>query len=107
VFANARAQAIIQGKTVKVVFRPQEGTFAVEGGGAGGVGTSGVIEDSLGIEMLDVNLIEFRDADSAAVRFFQNGTTDEFTLILHSDRNEWRKLSLESTTGLVTVGDVR
>lgn len=110
VFANARAQAIVQGKTVRVVFHPLEGTFAIEGGGgngAGQVGTSGVIEDSLGIEMLDINLVEFRDADVAPVRFFQNGTTDEFTLILHSDRNEWQKLSLEPTTGIVTVGDVR
>ena len=108
---NARAQAILQGKTVRLVFHPLEGTFAVEGAAAAaqgqGTGMSGSIADSIIIEMLDVNLMEFRDAEQAPVRFFANGTTDEFTLILHSDRNEWRKLTLESTTGLIMVGDVR
>jgi prepilin-type N-terminal cleavage/methylation domain-containing protein len=106
----ARAQAILQGKTVAVVFHPLDGSFSVEGGAAGlqpGSVTSGQFGDAIGIEMLDVNLMEFREADVARVRFFPNGTCDEFTLVLHSDRNEWRKLSVESTTGIVSIGDVR
>ena len=107
----ARAQAILQGKTVSVVFHPLEGTFAAESSSVAGLKpgatTSGQIGDSVGIEMLDVNLIEFREAEVARVRFFPNGTCDEFTLILHSDRNEWRKLSVESTTGIVSVGNVQ
>lgn len=111
--AAARAQAIIQGKTVSLVFQPHEGTFSVEGGTTAaaalkpGASTSGQIDESVAIEMLDVNLIEFREADVAQIRFFANGTCDEFTLILRSDRNEWRKLSVESTTGIVSVGDVQ
>ena len=108
----ARAQAILHGKTTSLVFDPMEGTFSVEGmggvaGARPGASGSGRIDDSIGIEMLDVNLIEFREADQARVRFFANGTCDEFTLVLQSDRNEWRKLSLEPTTGNLTVGNVR
>jgi prepilin-type N-terminal cleavage/methylation domain-containing protein len=107
----ARAQAILQGKTVSLDILPQDRTFSVEGGGASGVrpgaGTSGEIADSIGIEMLDVNLTEYREADLARVRFFPNGTCDEFTLILRSSRNDWVKLALDPTTGGVSVGSVQ
>jgi prepilin-type N-terminal cleavage/methylation domain-containing protein len=107
----ARAQAILQGNIVNLNFLPQERTFSVEGGGAvgahPGASSSGGIADSIIIEMLDVNLNEFRDQESARVRFFPNGTCDELTLILRSSRNEWYKLTLEPTTGNVSVGDVR
>jgi prepilin-type N-terminal cleavage/methylation domain-containing protein len=107
----ARAQASLNGKTVSVNFQPQERTFSVEGGAAGkihpGAISSGAIDDSIGIEMLDVNLIEFREAESARVRFFANGTSDEFTLILRSSGNNWFKLTVEPATGNVAVGGVQ
>jgi prepilin-type N-terminal cleavage/methylation domain-containing protein len=109
-FRDAREAAIINGKVAKVVFHPLDRTFAAEGVSAGrtaGAREPGVIPDSIGVEMLDINLREFREADVAEVRFFPNGTCDEFTLILHSDRGEWRKITLESTTGIYEVGDVR
>ncbi len=37
------------------------------------------------------------------MRFFPNGTCDELTLVLRSDRNEYRKISLEVTTALARV----
>ena len=37
---------------------------------------------------------------------YPNGTCDELTIVLRSDENEWKKLSLEVTTGLATVGRV-
>ena len=58
------------------------------------------------IEMLDVNLQErkkFRHRDGSG--FFPNGTSDEMTLVLRSDKNEWRKISLEITTALASVSD--
>jgi hypothetical protein len=55
------------------------------------------------IEMLDVNLVEYKDAEVVRVNFYPNGTCDEMTLILVSDRNEWRKISLEVTTSIVSV----
>jgi hypothetical protein len=57
--------------------------------------------------MLDINLSEYRESELARVRFFPNGTSDEMTLILRSDRNEYRKVWLEVTTGLVDWGEVQ
>jgi prepilin-type N-terminal cleavage/methylation domain-containing protein len=112
VCANARARAILGGQATAVVFHPLDGTFAVDGasdskvGKMPGSGLSGRIDETLGVEMLDVNLVEFREAEVARVRFFPNGTADEFTLILHG-RSDWSKLTLDPTTGLITMGDVR
>jgi hypothetical protein len=39
------------------------------------------------------------------VRFFPNGTSDELTIVLH-DRERWRKITLEFSTGLASVSDV-
>ena len=52
--------------------------------------------------MLDVNLVEYKDADEARVRFFPNGTSDEMTLILHSG-DQYREIALEVTTGLASM----
>jgi hypothetical protein len=55
---------------------------------------------------LDINLSEYRESEWARVRFFPNGTSDEMTLVLRSEKNEWRKVSLEVTTGLASVDNV-
>lgn len=106
----ARSAAILEGKTVAVVFHPQTRIFAAESGSLSqkpGASSSGQISDSIGIEMLDVNMMEYREAEVARVRFFANGTCDEFTLILQSDKGEYRKLSMEPTTGIITISDLR
>lgn len=125
VFATARARAILLGVTTDVVFHPVDGRVEVgaspapaegesgTGTGAmlkrptltGGSGMSAKIPGRIVIEMLDVNLIEYREAEQARVRFFPNGTSDEMTLILRSDEDEWRMFSLEITTGLLSVTD--
>ena len=61
------------------------------------------ISQSIYIELLDVNFLEFKDAEEARVKFRPNGTSDEFTIVLRSDANEWRKISLEVTTGLAEM----
>jgi hypothetical protein len=55
--------------------------------------------------MLDINKLrhDFLNDESARVRFLPNGTCDELTLILLSDRGERREIMLEITTGLATV----
>ena len=133
VCSHARAQAIMQGHEVDVIFHPREGRFEVgappsgavvhasTGGGpatpppvpspaaavpsARGSGLSGRLSDSIAIELMDINKLphEFRDDDLARVRFFPNGTCDELTIILVSDKNERREITLEVTTGLVNV----
>jgi hypothetical protein len=58
------------------------------------------ISDDLMIDMIDVNLVEYKDEPEAHVRFFPNGTSDEFTLILHSAGGEYRKIWLEVVTAI-------
>jgi hypothetical protein len=53
--------------------------------------------------MLDVNLHECKDDEVARVRFFPEGTCDEMLIILRSENNDQRGITLEITTGLVTV----
>ncbi len=121
VCSHARAQAILQGRTVELVFRPQERRVSVAGGGsAADAHTPGVVagvpgatrasakwSDRVILELLDINFVEYKDADEARVRFFPNGTCDELTMVLRSDQNEYRKISLEVTTGLAQVEVIR
>jgi hypothetical protein len=55
--------------------------------------------------LLDINKLqhEFRDDDEATIRFFPDGTCDELSLVLVSDQNERREITLEITTGLASV----
>ena len=64
-------------------------------------------DPSVVIEGLGINNFDYTDSDGEAyVRFFANGTSDEMTLVLSSD-GEYRKITLEVTTALVSVGNVR
>jgi len=71
-----------------------------------GSGLSAQISNQIMIDMLDVNLTEYKDADEVHVRFFPSGTCDEMTLVLH-DAREWKKIYSEYTTGLIHVEDFR
>ena len=105
---SARAEAIINNRTTELVFHPHDGNGACGvGGSANGYGTwahSAKFENCT-IKMLDVNLQEFKDADSAKVRFFPDGKCDEMTLVLVSDKNEWKTISLEITTGIASIAN--
>ena len=116
VCSKARARAILSGTPMDVVFHPLERRLEIgSGGGAGpeqptvspGTGQSAVIPEDMMIEMLDINLSEYRESEWARVRFFPNGTSDELTLVLRSSKNEWKKITLEVTTGLASVDNVR
>jgi len=115
VCASARRKAILQGSMAEIVFHPKDRTFQVAGGAPGSgeavsadaatapeahSGESGRIPDTIVVEMLDVNLAEYKDSEEARVRFYPNGTSDELTVILHSERGEYFKMALEATTGL-------
>jgi type II secretory pathway pseudopilin PulG len=125
VCSNARAQAILRGATVELHIRPQERRLDVsavplarrseEGETAPPPeappelnpkprsGMSAQIPEKLVIEMVDVNFVEYKDADLARVRFHPNGTCDEMTIVLQSEKGEFRKISLEITTSLPVV----
>jgi prepilin-type N-terminal cleavage/methylation domain-containing protein len=107
----ARSRAILQGVTSEIVFYPQERRCELSGGSSKSDAKTGAPKalphavsfgDELIVDMLDVNLLEYKNAPIARVRFFPNGTSDEMTLIVHSG-SEWRKISLEITTGLASL----
>lgn len=117
VCGNARRKAILQGSMAEIIFHPKERTFQVAGGAAtsgnadsaspepttappANSGDSGRIADTLIVDMLDVNLSEYKDSDEARVRFYPNGTSDELTVIVHNEKGEYFKMALEATTGL-------
>lgn len=106
---QARAQAIMQNHTVSVVFHPlpNERTFATDSGAGAVAGkvTSGVLPKGVEFAMLDINLMDFGASDWCRVRFFPDGTSDEMTLVLH-DKDQWKKLTLEFSTGIAMVSDV-
>lgn len=122
---NARAQAILNGQPTTVVFHPRSGEVALtgivstnapdnftppdasSGKTAGSIPGASALNsaqfgDGVIIDMLDVNLTEYRDADEARVHFFPNGTSDEMTLILHYG-DQYRKITLEVTTALASL----
>lgn len=100
---QARSQAILQGAMQEVTFSPQEPNLGLAGADGAHPNRSERRSVEVMLEMLDVNFIEYREAKEARVRFFPNGTCDEMTIVLRSDQNEYRKISLECTTGMVTV----
>jgi type II secretion system protein H len=104
---QARGMAIMQNRTVSVVFHPGERRFETEGG-SGGVSadkvTSGTLPEGVDFAMLDINLMDFGASEWCKCRFFPDGTSDEMTLVLHA-KDQWRKFTLEFSTGLPTVTD--
>jgi prepilin-type N-terminal cleavage/methylation domain-containing protein len=131
--SQARAHAIISGYPTEIVFQPLDYTFnigmaAIErssddapGGGTislpandGGRGAlpppsfSRQLSDQLVIEMLSVNFVEFKEEEKARVRFYPNGTCDEFTIVLQWPQTRaYRKISLDIITGLADVEVIR
>jgi len=116
--SRARAQAILQGQTTMMVFHPRLKQVSFNGGAdpaapaapATRVGRAPVntteFDSSVAIEGLGINNFDYTDAEEARVRFFANGTSDEMTLVL-SSAGEYRKITLEVTTALASVGNVR
>jgi type II secretion system protein H len=114
--SHARGQAILHGEPMAVIFHPQSKQIGLEPASPAGdskPSASGApslnfaqFADSITLDMLDINLLEYKDADEARVRFFPNGTSDEMTLILHSG-DQYRKITLEVTTGLASMEVMR
>jgi len=115
--SHARAQAILGGETTTVVFHPRVRQMALIGAVASGpvapstrVGQAAVnaaeFDHSVVIEGLGINNFDYTESDEARVRFFANGTSDEMTLVL-SAGGEYRKITLELTTALASVKNVR
>ena len=97
----ARAEAIIKASPQDLVFHPHDHTFEAPGF------AQVKLPDNVAIEILGVNFIQLEDADIAKVKFYPNGTSDEFTIVLHSNQGEVRKISLDIVTALPELESVR
>jgi prepilin-type N-terminal cleavage/methylation domain-containing protein len=124
VCSHARARAIMHGQVTEVVFHPKQNRLELVGGGGGaphpaaasggevplstptatGSGLSAQLSNEIVIETLDINMsgVEFNDAESARVRFYPNGVSDEMRMILFDGRDRMG-IELEITTGLASV----
>ncbi|MDQ6632020.1 MAG: hypothetical protein M3Y82_09735 [Verrucomicrobiota bacterium] len=116
---DARANAILTGAPAELIIHPKTGGIEVSSSSAPSEGEnskaskdqavpfSATLPENIFIELLGVNFVELQDADVARVKFYPNGTSDEFTILIRSDRGEMRKISLEIVTALADVEVVK
>jgi prepilin-type N-terminal cleavage/methylation domain-containing protein len=106
-----RAAAIFSGQTAELVIHPHEGTFSISANGGNTadyrMDWTGTLPASVKLELLGVNFIELQDAEVVRVKFYPNGTSDECAIILRSDQQEVRKITLDVVTGLADMEVVR
>ena len=71
--------------------------------GSGGSIFSVKLSDHIIIEGLGINGLDYTEDEVSRVRFYQDGTCDEMSVVLLSDRNERRNITLEVVTSLPEV----
>ena len=126
---EARSRAIMESRPMQIVIRDGGAEISVEAAPEGVVGaTNGVsavsftrrgeqdgpapffakrFDQDVAFESVVVNLRGFMNAPAAAVRFFPNGTADQFEGIISWRRSHARRLTVEVMTGIADVSDVR
>jgi prepilin-type N-terminal cleavage/methylation domain-containing protein len=126
--SRARERAILSGTTCNVHIRPRDHTISVSGGGsakpsAGGNSTysfegdqmvehvagsgelfSAKISDRITFFFIAVNEDEeLQELDEIVFAFLPNGTADQVDIVLRSDQNEARGISVDVITGIASV----
>jgi prepilin-type N-terminal cleavage/methylation domain-containing protein len=125
--SHARAQAILKGVPMEMVIKAEDGSISVQpaqvradsvsfdgttgvpaaaDSSGGSNGFSGQIPENVAVKLLYVNFKDQMEQAESRVRFFPNGTSDEFTIIIFSDKGE-RKISLDIITALADVENIR
>jgi prepilin-type N-terminal cleavage/methylation domain-containing protein len=123
--SHARAQAILHGLPTELVIRAEDGSITVRpmqfrksdedsgsvGPEPGGPSTAittfkANLPEDIAIKLLYVNFQDQMEYSEARVRFFPNGTCDEFTVILSSPTAE-QEVTLDVITGLADVKVIR
>lgn len=62
----------------------------------------GGLPDGIAIEFVGVNFVpDLQKAEEVRVRFYPNGTGDEFTMLIRSDRNDWRQFTMDVAVGIL------
>jgi Tfp pilus assembly protein FimT len=128
---HARAQAILNRTTMEVRIRPKDGSIRIapassslapveshtvsgeawrmddlarETSGGEGGGFSATLSHHIMIRAIRLNVDDdFTEEPEARVRFYQNGMSDEFSIVLQSEKDEYRMINLEVVTGLPSV----
>jgi hypothetical protein len=65
--------------------------------------TSTQLPEGVQIEGIRLNFLDYTEDEIVRVRFYPNGTSDEFSLFLVSEKGERRQIYLEVVTGLADV----
>jgi len=116
---DARAQAILRGQVAVLVIDSQTSGMRVEmvsdnsstgtdeqqaaREGKHGKLFSAYWTEDVAIEMVDVNFQSMMEMEQARVRFYPNGTCDEFSIVFRSLQNEFRQVWLDVTTAFATM----
>lgn len=124
--SSARVQSILRGVPMEFVLRAEDGQMAVQqaklegnvwassSASAGGEAEtapraapfSRQLADDVGIKLLFVNLQDHMELPEARVRFYPNGKSDEFAVVLFSTSGE-TKIMLDMVTGQADVEVLR
>jgi prepilin-type N-terminal cleavage/methylation domain-containing protein len=94
---DARAQAILKNETTTVSFHPADNRLDSS------IGESVTLQNGVAMKAIGINLLDFSETEVSSVRFFQNGTCDELTLVLEAG-NDYRKITLEFSTAIADAG---
>jgi len=98
---SARRDAIMNNHTALLILNPIDGTFEVPG-----AFERKELPYDVKIDILGVNFIDLTKAPEARVHFFANGTSDEFTIVIHSAESA-REIDLDMIAALPVVKVIR
>jgi prepilin-type N-terminal cleavage/methylation domain-containing protein len=98
----ARRAAIMNNEDAKMIIHPLLGTVEVPG-----AYPVAQFPTDVSIDILGVNFIQLEHADDAVVTFHPNGTSDEFTIVLHASNGQYEKISLDTVTALPVVENIK
>lgn len=127
--SHTRAQAILKGVPMEFVIRAEDGSLSVQRAkpatgdefasgttspegqpvtevSSGGSSFAGNLPEDVGVKLLYVNFQDKMEFPEARVRFFPNGTSDEFTIILFAESGE-KKINLDVVTALADMEVIR
>lgn len=94
---DARGEAILKAAPQELDFRPLDRSFSAPG-------IQATLPEDVVIDLLGVNELAFEQEESAKVRFYPNGTSDEFIIVIHSLKDGSRcTITLDPVTALAEV----
>ncbi|MBI4327716.1 MAG: hypothetical protein HY674_20990 [Chloroflexi bacterium] len=127
--SHARARAILQGVPTDFVIRAEDGNLSIQTAPVrkgqafksedgtlipkeamekptAALAFYGQLGEDVIVRFLDVNFKDHMELPEARVRFYPNGTSDEFTIVIESQDGQ-RKIALDVVTGLADVQALR